>query len=140
MKKTFITVIIVFSVFVLSGLSFAGGGPTTEKCEDLGMIDVTCVICSTGQKTGMVSIDAAYDPAYDDCMLYYKEALRKCASTYETALSETGIKWEYWIGATRYYGHAPASCVTSQKSFATPQAGAKSASPSPGSSKFSGKD
>ena len=142
MKKTFVSIIIVVSIGVFSGLSLAGGGrPTKEKCEEKGMIDVTCIICSTGQKTGMISVKSAYDPAYEDCMLYWREALKKCANVYGTSPSSTGIKWEYWIGATRYYGHAPSGCGTSPKAYpgAGAQVGGTGGTPQSGS-KFSGKD
>ena len=139
MKKTFITAIIMVLVFVFSELSFAGGGgPSEEKCEDLGLIDITCIICNTGQKIGMISIEAAYDPSYGDCMLYYREARRKCASTYGKSKSVTGIKWEYWMGATKYYGHYPTSCLTSQKSYVPGPLGSSTA-PITDDSKFSGK-
>ena len=135
MKRILYTAIIFISVLALSGLCFAGGGPSEEKCEDLGLIDVTCIVCSTGQKTGMISIQAAYDPAYDDCMLYYREARKKCADTYGTALNSTGIKWEYWMKSTKYYGHYPSSCETKPKAGLPPVDG-----PPPSDSKFSGRD
>jgi hypothetical protein len=139
MKRLFMTTIIMVSTLALAGLSFAGGGPSEEKCEDLGMIDVTCIVCGTGQKTGMISIDSAYDPAYGDCMLYYREARKKCADTYGTPLNSTGIKWEYWMGATKYYGHYPTSCETKPKASA---GGVGSGPPTflTDDSKFSGKD
>ncbi len=140
MKRIFFPTVILVSMFVLSGLCLAGGGPSEEKCEDLGLIDVTCIVCSTGQKTGMISIQAAYDPAYGDCMLYYREARKKCADTYGTGLNATGIKWEYWMGSTKYYGNYPTSCETHPKSSAPPlpKAGVTNAPP-PNDTKFSGK-
>ena len=138
MKKTIFTAIMLLSVFPLSGLCLAGGGPSEKKCEDLGLIDITCIACATGQKTGMVSIQAAYDPAYGDCMLYYREARKRCADTYGTPLNSTGIKWEYWMGATKYYGHYPASCETKPKS-SLPPTGSVDDTPPIDDSKFSGK-
>jgi hypothetical protein len=140
MKRTFFAAIILLSVLATFGRCFAGGGPSEKKCEDQGLIDVTCITCSTGQKLGMISIQAAYDPAYGDCMLYYREARKKCSDTYGTALNATGIKWEYWMGATKYYGHYPSSCETHPKSAMGTTGSGNTPPPPPDDSKFSGKD
>ena len=89
---------------------WAGDKPSPERCEELGMIDVECIICNTGQYLGKISIQAEYDPRYEDCMKRYVEARDKCASFYGTPKDETGIKWSYWIGGTRYFGHYPTNC------------------------------
>ncbi len=138
MKRILIGAIVLLSVFALSGLCFAGGGPSEDSCKDLGLIDVTCIACASGQKTGVISIEAAYDPAYGDCMLYYREARKKCADVYGTALNATGIKWEYWMRSTKYYGHYPTSCETHPKSSVGLQ-GVTAGAPPTVDTKFSGK-
>ncbi|MBN2398657.1 MAG: hypothetical protein JXI32_09770 [Deltaproteobacteria bacterium] len=103
-------VVVCVALLVCSGVVYAGGGPSVENCEKKGMIDISCIICETGEYLGMVSIQAEYDPEYGDCMLRYKEARQRCATCYGTTLSETGIKWEYYLGGTKYYGHYPKYC------------------------------
>jgi hypothetical protein len=33
----------------------------------MGMLDITCFICDTGEYVGMISVKAEYDSEYGDC-------------------------------------------------------------------------
>ena len=52
----------------------AGKKPSVENCNEMGMLDVSCIICKTGQYLGKISVVAEYDPEYKDCGNRYREA------------------------------------------------------------------
>lgn len=94
----------------LPGAAVAGEKPGPESCQDMGLLDVTCIVCQTGEKLGMVSVKAEYDPDYGDCGRRYREARQKCSQTYGRPLSETGCKWSHTMGGTNYKGWYPEYC------------------------------
>jgi len=90
--------------------ALAGGGPSVENCKDKGLIDVECIVCSTGEYKGKVSVQAEYDPDYDDCMNRYREARSKCVAAYSLESSNAGCKWKYSMGGKEYSGIFPGRC------------------------------
>lgn len=113
--KTTLKFILVLDVLVLSILlttssMFAGGGPSPEKCEEMGMLDVDCIVCETGEYLGKISVKAEYDPDYRDCGGRYREARQKCADFYVLELSKTGCKWSHSMGGKTYRGWYPDYC------------------------------
>ena len=93
-----------------SGQAAAGDKPSASTCNDLGFIDITCVVCATGEKIGKISIQAEYDSQYDDCMKRYMSIPGTCARAYNRKQSEVGGTWSYWMGVTRYFGNYPKNC------------------------------
>jgi hypothetical protein len=113
--KTLFKSITVRSALVLlalmaTTLSFAGGGPSPENCEDKGLIDVECIVCDTGEYVGKVSVQAEYDSEYGDCMKCYRKARDLCISTYNMDSSNAGCKWRYSMGGKAYKGFFPSYC------------------------------
>lgn len=88
----------------------AGAKPSPSTCQDMGLITIDCIVCATGEKIGVVSLQAEYDPQYGDCMKRYMELPGKCARAYNRKLSEVGAAWSYWTGLTRYFGNYPKGC------------------------------
>lgn len=97
-------------VISVSGQAAAGAKPSPSTCSDKGLITVNCIVCATGEKIGVVSVQAEYDPQYGDCMKRYGEVKGKCARAYNRSQSDLGGSWSYYIGTTRYYGHYPKAC------------------------------
>ncbi len=101
----------LFLVLLLTATPvLAGGGPSPENCEEKGMIDVECIVCDTGEYRGKVSVQAEYDPDYDDCLKRYREARRLCISTYGLSDDNAGCTWSYSMGGNRYTGVFPDFC------------------------------
>lgn len=97
-------------VFSAPGQAAAGNKPSPSTCSGVGFINITCVLCATGEKIGMVTVQAEYDPQYGDCMKRYQETPGMCARAYNGKTSEVGVAWSYWMGLTRYYGNYPKGC------------------------------
>ena len=104
------TVVLFVSIILFAGPALAGKEPSVKTCEEMGLLDVTCIICATGAHKGMYSVKAEYDPEYKDCGKRYSEARRECARVYNLEYSETGVKWSYYMGGTIYEGWSPKSC------------------------------
>lgn len=102
--------LLAVALLALAVPASAGAGPSEETCKQLGWLDVTCIVCATGEKFGMVSVEAAYDAEYNDCGKNYSEARRRCVSFYGKDYNTTGVKWKQYIGGTIYNGWAPKSC------------------------------
>lgn len=104
------TVVLFVSIILFAGPVLAGKKPSVETCEEMGLLDVTCIICATGEHKGMYSVKAEYDPEYKDCGKRYREACRECARVYNLEYSKTGVKWSHYMGGTIYKGWYPKSC------------------------------
>ncbi|MFW5836508.1 MAG: hypothetical protein ACOCVM_00765 [Desulfovibrionaceae bacterium] len=105
-----VTVAAVAVLTVLAASAWAGGGPSPESCEKIGLVDVECIVCDTGEYRGKVSVQAEYDPYYEDCMKRYREARNLCISTYSLDPRNIGCKWRYSIGDKEYHGSFPVHC------------------------------
>jgi len=107
-------IIVIFSLFLAGSPTvvsvMAGKGPSPESCSEKGLIDVSCIVCDTGEYKGKVSVQAEYDPDYGDCMKRYREARNLCISTYGIDSSNAGCKWKYSMGGKDYTGVFPARC------------------------------
>lgn len=101
---------VFLAAVLLASPGLAGQKPSVESCEEMGMLDVTCFICDTGERVGMISVKAEYDAEYGDCGNRYREARRKCAEFYGLDLKETGCKWSHTMGGTSYGGWYPDYC------------------------------
>ncbi len=102
--------LLAVALLALAVPAAAGAGPSDETCKQIGWLDVTCFVCATGEKFGMVSVEAAYDAEYNDCGKNYNEARRRCANYYSKDYNTTGVKWSQTIAGTIYDGWAPNDC------------------------------
>lgn len=89
--------------------SFAGGGPSVDKCEDISHIDCMCYSCSSGKYIGKVSIASEYDPEYGDCMKRFNDALNLCSKAYDLG-DDRAAYCSHKTGLKTYYAWAPTSC------------------------------
>ncbi len=105
-----LTCIVLAACLAMAAPALAGGGPSVENCRKMGLIDVSCIVCSTGEYKGKVSIQAEYDPDYDDCMKRVREARHLCISTYGLDSDDAGCKWKYSMGVTQHSGMFPSYC------------------------------
>lgn len=101
---------VFFVAVVLVSPISAGQKPSVESCEEMGMLDITCFICDTGEYVGMISVKAEYDSEYGDCGNRYREARRKCSEFYGFDLKEIGCRWSHTMGGTSYGGWYPEYC------------------------------
>jgi hypothetical protein len=105
-----IAVVSLWVAGFFAGPVFAGQKPSVDSCNDMGMLDVTCIVCKTGERLGLISVKAEYDPVYGDCGRRYREARQKCSEFYGREFSETGCKWSHSMGVTTYRGWYPDYC------------------------------
>ena len=105
-----LTCVALAACLALAAPALAGGGPSVENCRDKGLIDVSCIVCSTGEYKGKISIQAEYDPDYGDCMKNYRGARQMCISTYNLDAGDAGCKWSYSMGGKQYSGMFPSYC------------------------------
>lgn len=90
--------------------ALAGGGPSPESCEDLGLIEVECRDCSSGQVLGKVTVQGEYAPGNDDCLKRAPEAERACKRAYDLGGQDLGYRAQYSIGITKYTVTWPGRC------------------------------
>jgi len=88
----------------------AGQKPSVESCNEMGMLDISCHKCDTGDYLGKISVQAEYDAEYGDCANRYREARRKCSEFYNLERGNTAARWSHSMGGTVYSGSYPASC------------------------------
>ena len=97
--------VFVFGIFsaimVLSAHpSNAQSNPSAESCGGLGMLDVQCCNCETGEYLGIINVQAGYNDFHDDCLESKDEARSRCAGAYGVPEHDIGMKWKYNLGAT----------------------------------------
>lgn len=87
--------------------SNAQSNPSAESCIDLGMIDVQCFNCATGEYLGKINVQAAYDDWNKDCLPSKDQARSRCSNAYGIPLNDVGMKWQYRIGLTDWKNYSP---------------------------------
>lgn len=94
--------------------SNAQSKPSVESCTGLGMLDVQCYNCETGEYLGKINVTAGYNEDAKDCMRDIGEARGRCSGAYGVAMDKMGMKWKYRIGMTdwrNWYPRSNCPCV-----------------------------
>jgi len=110
-QKWFLIVAMVFmlcvSGMVMSGTALAQGNPSAESCNELGMLDVQCFNCATGEYLGKINVQAAYDEWNKDCLPNKDQARSRCSGAYGIPIENVGMKWKYMISLTEWKNFSP---------------------------------
>lgn len=89
------------------GQLFAGSKPSVETCNAMGVIDAKCVVCSTGEYLGKVSVDAKYSSEHNNCSANIGTAKQRCRTIYGADSGTVGAELKYTIGTTNYTSTSP---------------------------------
>lgn len=96
------------AVLVLgAGLAVAGGKPGPESCDGVGMLDVKCYDCKSGEYLGMINVRAGYDDFHKDCMRDRDEARSRCSGAYGVPTDDVGMSWKYRLGLGEWKNWTP---------------------------------
>mgnify|MGYP006276194509 CR=1 FL=1 len=110
-QKWFVTVAMAFLLcltgLVMSGEALAQSNPSAESCGGVGMIDVQCFNCATGEYLGKINVHAAYDEWNKDCLPNKDQARGRCSGAYGIPLNDVGMKWKYMISLTEWKNWSP---------------------------------
>ncbi|EMS78128.1 hypothetical protein Dpo_10c01220 [Desulfotignum phosphitoxidans DSM 13687] len=106
-KRVFIVGIFSAIMILSAHPSNAQSNPSAESCIDLGMIDVQCFNCATGEYLGKINVQAAYDDWNKDCLPSKDQARSRCSNAYGIPLNDVGMKWQYRIGLTDWKNYSP---------------------------------
>jgi len=114
-KRFFVFGIFATLLILAAQPSGAQSNPSAESCAGLGMIDVQCYNCNTGEYLGMINVQAEYDDYNKDCLRSKNEARGRCAGAYGVPEDTIGMKWKYTIGMTNWKNYYPRNnCPSAQ--------------------------
>ncbi|MFW5836416.1 MAG: hypothetical protein ACOCVM_00305 [Desulfovibrionaceae bacterium] len=90
-----------------SAAALAQSNPSPESCSGVGMIDVQCCNCATGEYMGKINVQAAYDEWNKGCLPSKDQARGRCSGGYGIPLNDVGMKWKYKLGMTEWKNWNP---------------------------------